>query len=54
MSTSKQGLKVLRGPVGHPEYIARKLAQKAEEQSLLFGRIPLVDNVQSAWLLLTF
>ena len=51
---SKQGLKILGVPVGHPEYIVRELAQKIEEQSLLFGRIPLVEDVQAAWLLLTF
>ena len=44
----------LRVPVGHPEYIASELAQKAEEQSLLFERIPLVEDLQAAWLLLTF
>ena len=41
---SMQGLKILGVPVGHPEYIVRELAQKAEEQSLLFERIPLVQD----------
>ena len=51
---SKQGLKIIGVPVGHPEYVVRELAQKAEEQSLLFERIPLVEDVQAAWFLLTF
>ena len=38
-----------RGPSGTSE-----LAHMAEEQSLLFERIPLVEDLQAAWLLLTF
>ena len=48
---SKQGLKILGVPIGHPEYIVRELAQKVEEQSLLLERIPLIQDVQAAWLL---
>ena len=54
LPTEKQGLTVLGVPVGHPHYIASELAQKADEQSLLFERTPHVEDVQAAWLLLTF
>ena len=47
-------LKILGVPVGHPEHVVRELAQKAKEHSLLYERIPLVEDVQAAWLLLTF
>ena len=53
LPTEKQGLTVLGVPVGHPDYIASELA-KSNEQSLLFERIPHVEDVQVAWLLLTF
>ena len=53
LPTSKQGLKVLGVPVGHPEYISTELTATAEEQSLLFERIPLVEDLQAAWLLLS-
>ena len=54
LPTVKQGLTVLGVPVGHPDYIASELAQKTDEQSLLFERIPHVGDVQAAWLLLSF
>ena len=38
-----------RGPSG-----ASELVHMAEKQSLLFERIPLVEDLQAAWLLLTF
>ena len=53
LPTSEQGLKVLGVPVGHPECIVRELAQKAEEKSLLSEHIPLVEDVQATWRLLT-
>ena len=54
LPTEKQGLTVLGVPVGHPDRAASELAQKADEQSLLFERIPHVEDVQAVWFLLTF
>ena len=44
----KQGLKVLGVPVGSSEYVLAQLVQKVED------RIPQVQDVQAAWLLLLF
>ena len=48
---SKQGLRVLGVPVGHPYYILSQLEQKADEHEELLRRIPAIQDVQSAWLL---
>ena len=47
-----QGMKVLGTPLGHPEFVARHLRSVSREQQVLLDRIPLVQDVQSAWLLL--
>ena len=51
---AQQGVVVLGSPIGSREFIATKLAQRLEEQDRLLSRIPLVPNLQSAWLLLLY
>ena len=48
----EQGMKVLGTPLGHPQYVRRFLSQLSEKHKVLLHRIPRLDNVQSAWLLL--
>ena len=49
---SQNGLRVLGAPIGHPMYIVDQLASKSVEHELLFQRIPAVEDLQAAWLLL--
>ena len=51
---SQNGLRVLEAPIGHPLYIVDQLASKSVEHELLFQRIPAVEDLQAAWLLLSF
>ena len=51
---AKHGMKVLGVPVGHVEFIKAELVEKSSEHSRLFERIPVVEDVQSGWLLLSF
>ena len=39
-------------PLGHPEFVASHLEHIAEEHRVLLERIPAVQDVQSAWLIL--
>ena len=41
-------------PVGHRKYILSQLEQKADEHKELLRRIPFVQDVQAAWLLLLY
>ena len=50
----QQGVTVLASPVGHDEFIRMKLMKKVTEHQTLLERIPLVSDVQSAWILLLF
>ena len=50
--THEQGLKVLGIPLGHDDFVAHHLRQVAREQQGLLDKIPLVRDLQSAWLLL--
>ena len=47
--TTKQGL-----TVSHSDILKYVASEKADEQSLLFERIPHIEDVQAAWFLLTF
>ena len=49
-----QGVEILGTPVGHEPFIVHKLAQKTAAHSVLLDRIPAIENVQAAWLLLLF
>ena len=52
MPSHKRGMKVLGTPLGHTDYIRAHLEKTAAAHQILFDRIPLVEDVQSAWLLL--
>ena len=45
-------MKVLGTPLGHPQYVRRCLSQLSEKHKVLLRRIPRLDDVQSACLLL--
>ena len=45
-------MKILGIPVGQPGFVRRFLEKKSEEQKLLFDRILVVPDLQSAWLIL--
>ena len=49
---TQQGLKVLGVPLGQPAYVREFLENKSREQTVLFERIPWVNDPQAAWLLL--
>ena len=51
---SQQGIRVLGIPIGHEEYLHAELRATTEKHSILLDRIPLVQDLQSAWLLLLF
>ena len=50
--TREQGIKVLGTPLGHDDFVAAHLESVLAEHQILLTRIPLVKDVQSAWLLL--
>ena len=52
--TEQQGLKILGCPVGHHDFVQDQLSKLADRHSVLLDRISLVDDLQSAWLLLVF
>ena len=47
----QQGIKILGTPLGHPAHVQRFLNSISEEHQTLLRRIPLVGDVQAAWLL---
>lgn len=53
-STEQQGVKILGTPLGHPDFVRARLQALLREQSTLLNRIPNVQNLQSAWLLLLY
>ena len=48
LDEAEQEVKILGIPVGQPGFVRRLLEKKSEEQKLLFDRIPVVPDVQSA------
>ena len=52
LPSEMQGIKILGTPLGHPDFVARHLEGVLEEQRVFMSRIPLVNDNQSAWLLL--
>ena len=52
LPSEMQGIKMLGTPLGHPDFVARHLEGVLEEQRVFLSRIPLVNDIQSAWLLL--
>ena len=52
VATERQGIKILGTPVGHPDFVRSHLVDLVEEQHVLLERIPMLQDVQGAWLLL--
>ena len=52
LPSEMQGIKILGTLLGHPDFVVRHLQGVLEEQRVLLKRIPLVGDLQSAWLLL--
>ena len=48
--TAEQGVRILGTPLGHPDFVHTENVLK--EHGVLLSRIPLVEDVQSAWALL--
>ena len=51
-STSERGVRILRTPLGHEDYVQAHLTRTLAQHDVLLSRIPLVEDVQSAWSLL--
>ena len=49
-----QGLRVLGIPIGNPAFVRSELRKKSVLHSVLLDRIPVVQDLQSAWLLLLY
>ena len=49
---AQQGLIVLGAPIGSEAYVQRQLQTKRDEHDRLLARIPAVEDLQAAWLLL--
>ena len=43
---------MLGSPLGHEDFVARQLQRKRADQDRLLERIPTLDDLQAAWLLL--
>ena len=54
LPVSSQGVKILGSPVGHPGYVSAQLQEKSDSHSVLLDRIPAMEDLQAAWLLLLF
>ena len=53
LPTCKQGFKVLGVPLGHPDFVDRFLQRKIDADKVLLERIPVIPDVQAAWLILS-
>ena len=51
---SSQGVKILGSPVGHLGNVSAQLQLKSDSHLVLFDRIPALEDIQAAWLLLLF
>ena len=52
LPSHEQDIKVLGAPLGHPEFVAAHLARTVTEHEVLLRRIPSMQDLQNAWLLL--
>ena len=52
LPTHEQGIRVLGAPVGHPDFVRSHLQKTAGEHQTLLEMIPLLPDVQSAWMML--
>ena len=51
---AQQGVRVLGIPIGHVEFVQAELRATTVKHQTLVERIPLVQDLQSAWLILLF
>ena len=49
LPTSEQGVRILGTPVGDPDFVQAFLRKVLEEHDVLLSRIPMVEDLQSAW-----
>ena len=49
LPTSEQGVCILGTPVGDPDFVQAFLRKVLEEHDVLLSRIPMVEDLQSAW-----
>ena len=52
--SAKEGLKILGCPVGHPDFVQDQLSKFSDRHDALLDRIAMVEDLQSAWLLLVY
>ena len=52
VTTARQGMKVLGTPLGHQDLVRPHLEGTTADHQLLLGRIPLLGDLESSWLLL--
>ena len=52
MPTVRQGIKVLGTPLGHRDFVRNHLERTSVDHQLLLDRIPMLEDLQSSWLLL--
>ena len=50
--TSERGVRILGTPLGHEYFVQAHLTRTLAQHDVLLSRIPLVEDVQSAWSLL--
>ena len=54
LPTTQQGLKILGTPLGHIDYITEMIQELSREHQRFLDRIPEIEDLQAAWLLLSF
>ena len=52
LPTHRRGMKVLGTPLGHTDFVRAHLEKTTRDHQVFLDRIPLLKDVQSAWLLL--
>ena len=52
LPSCRRGIKILGTPLGHQDFVTAQLEMLTAEHQTLLCRIPLVQDVQAAWLLL--
>ena len=52
--SERVAIKILGTPLGHHDFFARHLEGVLDEQRVSLSRVPLVNDIQSAWLLFLY
>ena len=52
LPSHRRGIKVLGTPLGHQDFVRAQLEMLSAHHHTLLARIPMVEDVQSAWLFL--